>query len=316
MATSRMKWMMTVSAIIIGVSVCVAVAVMFPQFVTAAAIGVVASVVIPPVIISAVYVVVPPNTARVVRDEMGRVVRVLGPGEHVVVPPMERLSESFSLCWQAMMLSDAALVDAQCVEMEVRLKLLYVVDPRRMRVEWRQDILDALHDDMRLWGNYLHGILLEQLQLVLAHQPAEEWMRVAGRHALRSWLMQAVNARADGTGLVVQDVQVLWLAPVLPVRQFYQDARRRAVTAQSWSTALKALRQEGMAELKEETAQMRDLAMADALAGGNHVTLHMGAVPGWYVPSGSGNGHGTVGPEASVPKGSRSSGVGAPQAPK
>ncbi len=223
------------------------------------------------------------------------------------------MRESFSLCWQAMMLDDAVLVDAQCVEMEARLKVLYVVDPRRMRVKWRQDILDTLHDDMRLWGNYLRGILLEQLQLVLAHQPAEEWIKVAGRQALRAWLMQAVNARADGTGLSVQDVQVLWLAPAPSVRQFYQDARRRAVTVQSWGTALKVLRQEGMAELKEETEQIRDLAMADALAGRNHVTLHMGAVPGWYVPSGDGNGHRQAAPDAGPAGVSQHSGTGIPQ---
>ncbi len=93
MATSRMKWMVTVSAIIASMSVCVAIAAVFPNFITAVAVGMVASVVIPPVIVSAVYIVVPPNTARVVRDEMGRVARVLGPGDHTVIPWLERLRE-------------------------------------------------------------------------------------------------------------------------------------------------------------------------------------------------------------------------------
>ncbi|MGC8827413.1 MAG: SPFH domain-containing protein [Anaerolineae bacterium] len=300
MTTSRMKWVMTASAIIAGVSMCVAVAAIFPQIAMAAAVGVVAAVVVPPIVISAVFVVVPPSTARVVRDEMGRVVRVLGPGEHLVIPPLEQMSESFSLCWRALTLDDAVMLDAQFVEMEVRLKVLYVVDPRGMRREWRQSILDALHDDPRSWGNYLRGILLEQMQLVLAQRPAEEWTTAAGRHALPIRLTQALNARVAGTGLMVQDVQVFWLAPVLPVRQFYQEARRRAVTAQSWSMALRALHQDGAAKLKEEAEQMRDLAVADALAGRNHVTLHMGALAGWYVPSDSGNGHGAAPSEAGV----------------
>lgn len=309
MATSRMKWMMMAIAIIAGVSMCVAVAAIYPQVAMAAAVGVVAAVVVPPIVISAVFVVIPPSTARVVRDEMGRVVRVLGPGEHLVIPPLEQMSESFSLCWQALMLDDVVMLDAQCVEMEVRLKVLYVVDPRGIRREWRQSILDALHDDPRAWGNYLRGILLEQIQLVLAQRPAEEWMMAAGRHVLPVRLSQAVNTRVAGTGLVVQDVQVLWLAPAVPVRQFYQDALRRAVTAQSWSVALRSLHQEGTVELKEEAERMRDLAMADALAGRNHVTLHMGALPGWYLPSGNGNGHGPASSEIGV---SQPSGQGVP----
>lgn len=291
MITSRMKWMVMACSVVIGVSVCVAVAAIFPQFVMAAAVGMVVAAVVPPIMIAAVFVVVPPSVARVVRDETGRVVRVLGPGEHLVIPPLERLSESFSLCWQILMLDDVVTLDAHCVEMEVQLKVLYVVDPREMRREWRQIILDALHDDMRLWGNYLRGIFLEQLQLVLARRPSEEWTVVAGRHALPVWLIEAVNAKTAGTGLAVQDVQVFWLAPAQSARQFYQEAHRRAVTAASWSTALRFLRQEGMAELTEEAERMRDLAVADALAGRNYVTLHMGALPGWYVPSGNGNGH-------------------------
>lgn len=297
MITSRMKWVVTACSVVIGVSMCVAVAAMFPQFVMAVAVGMVAAVVIPPIMVAAMFVVVPPSTARVVRDEMGRVVRVLGPGEHIVIPPLERLSESFSLCWQALMLDDVVTLDAYCVEMEVQLKVLYVMDPREMRREWRQSLLDTLHDDMRLWGNYLRGILLEQLQLVLAQRPSEEWTTIAGRHALPRRLLEAVNVKTASTGLAVQDVQVFWLAPAQPVRQFYQEAHRRAVTAESWSTALRLLRQEGMAELKEEAERMRELALADALAGRNHVTLHMGALPGWYVPSGNGNGHGAASSE-------------------
>lgn len=303
MVTSRIKWIATASSVIMGIGACIAVAVAFPKVVMAAVVGVVIAAVIPPIVIAAVLVVVPPNVARVVRDEMGRVTKVLGPGEHIVIPLIERLSESFSLCWQAMVVEDASMLDAGQVEMESRLKILYVVDPRAMRAEWRQDILDSLHDDMKLWQNYLRGIVWEQLQLVLARQPADEWMKVAGRHALRVWLMEQINARVAGTGIRIQDIQMFWLAPTPVVRQFYTDARRRAVAAQSWATALRLLRQEGLADMKEEAQQIRDLAMADALAGRNAMTLHMGPMLGWYMPSGNGNGHGGEVPRTGMPAG-------------
>lgn len=303
MVTSRIKWIAMAVCMIPGVGICIAIASLFPQVVWAFVIGVVMAIAVPIVLISACFIVIPPSSARVVRDEMGRVTKVLGPGEHIVVPLIERLSESFSLCWQAMVVEDASMLDAGQVEMESRLKILYVVDPRAMRAEWRQDILDSLHDDMKLWQNYLRGIVWEQLQLVLARQPADEWMKVAGRHALRVWLMEQINARVAGTGIRIQDIQMFWLAPTPVVRQFYTDARRRAVAAQSWATALRLLRQEGLADMKEEAQQIRDLAMADALAGRNAMTLHMGPMLGWYMPSGNGNGHGGEVPHTGMPAG-------------
>lgn len=303
MVTSRIKWIAMAVCMIPGVGICIAIASLFPQVVWAFVIGVVMAIAVPIVLISACFIVIPPSSARVVRDEMGRVTKVLGPGWHIVIPLVERLSESFSLCWQAMAVEDAFILDAERVEMESRLKILYVVDPRVMRVEWRQDILDSLHADMKMWQNYLRGIVWEQLQLVLAHQPADEWMKVAGRHALRAWLMEQINMRVAGTGIRVQDIQVFWLAPAPAVRQFYMDARRRAVTAASWATALKLLQQEGLADLREDVQQIRDLAMADALAGRNALTLHMGPILGWYMPPGNGNGHGGEASRTDMPAG-------------
>ncbi|MGQ9666565.1 MAG: SPFH domain-containing protein [Anaerolineae bacterium] len=303
MVTSRIKWIAMAVCMIPGVGICIAIASLFPQVVWAFVIGVVMAIAVPIVLISACFIVIPPSSARVVRDEMGRVTKVLGPGWHIVIPLVERLSESFSLCWQAMAVEDAFILDAERVEMESRLKILYVVDPRVMRVEWRQDILDSLHADMKMWQNYLRGIVWEQLQLVLAHQPADEWMKVAGRHALRAWLMEQINMRVAGTGIRVQDIQVFWLAPAPAVRQFYMDARRRAVTATSWATVLKLLQQEGLADLREDVQQIRDLAMADALAGRNALTLHMGPMLGWYMPPGNGNGHGGGASRTDMPAG-------------
>lgn len=233
---------------------------------------------------------VPIDTVVVVRDEFGRIVRMLTPGRwHVLRPYFEKAGERFLLHEQMLEIVHEPLVDATGLDMDISVRIGYVVDPRLLDRSVRQRLLDTIGAEPAQWGRLVWGKTLETLFEIIGMASMEQWLTHAQKRALPYLIAQTLRDKLAGLGVQISQVQVLYLAPAAPMRDMYASMKRREMAVQTWAEAVQTLDASGVVENAETVRRLQELALADALAH-REGALYVGALPLPYAHRGNGDG--------------------------
>jgi len=193
------------------------------------------------IVTSATYVV-PPTTVLIIRDRFNRIVRCCDTGTQVIIPLVERRSEEFTLSWRTLELVDDPFDTADNLEVRVSTRIFFTVDPRSMKREWIQILVDSLGSDQAKWEGYLRGCVREAMNALTIQYPLRKLMSRKGQEAFCRRLIHVVSQNAAGTGMRIENVQLYRIEPSAEAVSFFNLAAKRAQRTKDYQAMIPGIR--------------------------------------------------------------------------